>query len=91
MKEIIISIYDGGWQWSIAKYEDDKYYITTNVNKYETLCAVDQMIYDSEIIRWNDDSLRIDIAIKKLTDLGYERIIICEDGNVEIYINGANV
>ena len=85
MKEIIISVYDGGWQWSIVKYEDDKYYKSSNENSYETLYIVDKMIYDSEIIHWNDESLTQEAIIKKLAELGYERVIICKDGDIEVF------
>ena len=88
MKEIIISTYDSGWQWSIVKYEDDKYYKSSNSDDYATLYIVDKMIYDSELIHFSDENLTTERIVKKLAEMGYERIIYCEDGNVTIWENG---
>jgi len=89
MKEIIISIYDSCWDWTIVRKEKDKYYKSDCNTDYNDLYdSVEKRIYDSSILMCNDEKLTKEKIIKELTKLGYERITICENGDVEIYING---
>ena len=89
MKEIIISSYDTAWNWTIVRKEKDKYYKSDSNTAYVDLYdSVEKRIYDSSILMCNDETLSKEKVIKELTELGYEKITICDDGDVEIYING---
>ena len=88
MKEIIISNYDSAWNWTIVRKEKDKYYKSDCNEDYVDLYEVERRIYDSRILMCNDEKLTKEKVVQELTELGYERIIICEDGDIEIYING---
>ena len=89
MREIIISSYDTGWNWTIVRKEKDKYYKSDSDTAYVDLYdSVEKRIYDSSILMCNDETLSKEKVIQELTDLGYEKITICDDGDVEIYING---
>ena len=89
MKEIIISIYDSAWDWAIVRKEKDEYYKTDSTQEHVRFStSVEKRIYDSQMITCNDEELSKEKIIKELTELGYERIIICEDGNIEIYVDG---
>ena len=69
MREITVSVYNGGYNWAIARKEEKR------------------KIYD-RLMTWNKEKLSKEKVIKELTELGYERITICEDGDIEIYVNG---
>jgi len=88
MKEIIISSYDSAWDWTIVRKEKDKYYKFDSSIDYVDLYEVERRIYDSSILMCNDEKLSKEKVIKELTELGYEKITICDDGNIEIYENG---
>ena len=89
MKEIIISSYDSAWDWAIVRKEKDKYYKSdSNTNYVDLYDLVERRIYDSSILMCNDEKLSKEKVIKELTELGYEKITICNDGDIEIYENG---
>jgi len=89
MKEIIISNYDSAWNWTIVRKEKDKYYkFDSNTAYVDLYDSVERRIYDSQILMWNDEKLTKEKVIEELTKLGYEKITICDDGDIEIYING---
>lgn len=84
MKEIIISMYDYSWNWSIFRTEENG--TTFKVNEEDdlsNLTIIEKVIYEN-MIRFNSDVLTKDKIIKQLTEYGY-RIIICEDGDIELY------
>lgn len=88
MKEIIISIYDSAYNWSILRIEDGKYIQADDEADRAELDNITKLIYDSELLFWRNDDLTRQVVIEKLLELGYNKVIICEDGCVQYYLNG---
>lgn len=83
MKEIIISIYDSAWNWTILRIDNDKIYKTDK--SVENLGAIEQAIYDSQLLTWQKYELTTEVILKKLQEKGYNKVTVCENGDIEIY------
>lgn len=88
IKEIYISVYDSGYHWTILRIENNKMYKIDSFSEYKTLTKIEKLIYDSQLLFWRKDNLTKDVVIKKLTNLRYNKIVLCEEGCVEVYKNG---
>ena len=87
-KEIIICIYDSGYNWAIMTQENGENRI---VNRYDNdleesenpikLTEVETLIADKYI---EHNELNTKEIIEKLQEQGYD-VIICEDGCINLY------
>ena len=78
MKEIIISIYDGGYWWSIRI--DGKTWTRTDNSIYPYPYAPTKRI--SNLYQKFKDSHEL---FPKFLKRRFDRIIICEDGSIDIW------
>lgn len=94
MKQIIISIYDSAYYWTIATREDGKptrtierYYDDEDDNNdgIKKPTMVENMIIQSDLINYCESELTKEIAIGQLNQMGYD-VIICENGDYEEYL-----
>ena len=80
MKELIISIYDSAYGFTTKILNDNK------IEKvfYDESSLVEFGLYDNEW-HWFDGKL-INPNNEKIKQ--FDRIIVCEDGGIDIYIDG---
>ncbi len=72
--EIIISIYDSAWNWTILRIENGRTHKASA--KDEILDTIEQQIYDSELLMWRVDAITTEVILKKLQENGYNKITI---------------
>ena len=94
MKQIIISIYDSAYYWTIATREDGKptrtierYYDDEDDNNdgIKEPTMVENMIIQSNFIGCRLDIPSRDDIISQLNQMGYD-VIVCEDGDYEEHL-----
>lgn len=98
MKQIIISIYDSAYYWTIATREDGKptrtierYYDDEEYNNegVKEPTMVENMIIKSNFIGCGLDIPSRDDIISQLNQMGYD-VIVCDDGDYEEHLSEVN-
>ncbi len=77
-KELIISIYDGGWGDFTA--------VVLNENKIEEISKDMESSLAKFGLYHRGDNVEVSITNEKVKQ--FDRIVVCEDGRIEVYVDG---